>query len=200
MNEVERKAAIDPLINKIVSIFAVRVTDSRLRDDLKKQYMDGLDKAEMQFNVNFYPDLDRLQSLETYTFDLVKGMNADIAEKLRGELQRGLLNFENVSELKKRVKKVMDISIERARTIARTEMNRASNTGQLDGARQSNLKLMKRWDAHLDKRTSPVCNALDGQTIPLDSKFKWQGKVYDAPPAHPNCRSTLLYIEEGLKE
>ena len=29
----------------------------------------------------------------------------------------------------------------------------------------------------------------------LDEKFKYQGKEFDAPPAHPNCRSTLRFIQ-----
>ena len=75
-------------------------------------------------------------------------------------------------------------------------MSRAQNMGHIDGARQSNLKLKKRWDAHLDNRTSEVCNHLDGQTIGLDEKFKHNGQEFDIPPAHPNCRSTLIFVED----
>jgi len=117
-----------------------------------------------------------------------------MADKLRSELQRGLMNLESVDKLKERVQKVMDVSAERARMIARTEANRAENMGHIDGARQSDVKLMKKWDAHLDNRTSAVCNDLDGKIIPLDKKFKWNGQEFDAPPAHPNCRSTLLFV------
>ncbi len=200
MNETRLKAEIDPLVNKIVGTMRVDMSSEELKLYLKKNYLIGLDKAEVQFGVNFYPSLDRVNMLEKMTFDNIQGMNEDLGNKLRQELQRGLLNFENVSSLKKRVKKVMDVGIERARMIARTEMNRASNMGHIDGARQSELKLVKRWDAHLDNRTSAICNALDGTTIPLDSKFKYEGKEWDSPPSHPNCRSVLIFVEEGIEK
>jgi len=90
----------------------------------------------------------------------------------------------------------MDVGVDRARAIARTEINRAENMGHIDGARQSGLKLMKQWDAHLDKRTSQVCKDLNGKKIPMNDKFKWRGQEFDAPPAHVNCRSVLIFIQE----
>jgi SPP1 gp7 family putative phage head morphogenesis protein len=90
----------------------------------------------------------------------------------------------------------MEMTVDRARMIARTEMNRAANMGHIDGARESGLNLKKRWDAHLDNRTSPVCRALDGKTVGIDEKFVHNGEEFDAPPAHPNCRSTLIFIQE----
>lgn len=199
MNDNKLKAEIDPLIRKIVSKLSIEPSSVEISEQMKDAYQEGMDKAEVQFGVNFYPNLERVDVLEEMTFENIKGMNEDLANKLRQELQRGMLNFESVSKLKKRVKKVMDIGIERARMIARTEFNRASNMGHIDGARQSNLKLMKRWDAHLDNRTSAICNALDGKTIPLDKKFKYEGKEWDSPPSHPNCRSVLIFVEEGIE-
>lgn len=196
----ERLKANNDLVERIVKMYSLSMEDIKLHEHVKQEYLTGLDKAEIQFGINFYPNSDRLLSLEKMTFDNIKGLEEDVANKLRSELQRGLLNLENVSELKKRVKKVMDISVERARMIARTEMNRASNMGHIDGARQSGLKLLKRWDAHLDNRTSPICNALNGVTIAMDDKFKYDGKVFDSPPGHVNCRSTLVFVEEGIEE
>ena len=71
------------------------------------------------------------------------------------------MNLGSVPQMMKRIKKVKDISIDRAKMIARTELNRAENIGNLDGARQSGLNLVKEWSAHIDARTSQVCRDLN---------------------------------------
>jgi len=194
--DIETKNILTDLINKFLSIFNVTIIADTVQKEIVKEYDKGLEAAEINFQMNFSRNTERLDFLEKYTFDNIKGMNDDIADKLRGELQRAFMNLESIDKIKDRVKKVMDVSVDRARMIARTEMNRAENMGHIDGARQSGLKLMKQWDAHLDKRTSPICRSLNGKKIPMDSKFKYQGQDFDSPPAHPNCRSTLIFVQE----
>lgn len=193
----ETKGMIEDLINKFVKLLNLNELSDLVINNVRKHYDMGLEEAEVKFQMNFMESPTRLQTLEKYTFENIKGMNEDIADKLRQELQRGMMNLESTSKIQERVEKVMDVGRDRARMIARTEMNRAENMGHIDGARQSGLKLMKRWDSHLDKRTSAVCRDLDGVTIPLDAKFRWKGQEFDAPPAHPNCRSTVIFIQEG---
>ncbi len=192
----ETKSIITDLINKFVKMLNINSLTSTVFDELKKGYDKGILEAEDQFNLNFTRDTERLEFLQKYSFDNIVGMNNDIAEKLRGELQRAFMNLESIDKIKARVVKVMDVAEDRARAIARTEMNRAQNMGHLDSARQSGLKLVKRWDAHLDKRTSEVCSFLDGKEVPMDAKFKWKDKEFDSPPAHVNCRSTLIFIQK----
>jgi SPP1 gp7 family putative phage head morphogenesis protein len=192
----ELKGMLEDLINKFLNIFNVNIVSDKVNVAIENSYHKGIEKAEIQFEMNFFDNTRRLDFLKKYSFDNIKGMNEDIAEKLRKELSIGLMNLESINKLKDRVQKVMDVSVERAKMIARTESNRAENMGHVDGARQSGLKLMKRWDAHLDKRTSAVCSALDGKTIPLDQKFHYKDQEFDAPPAHPNCRSTVIFIQE----
>jgi len=194
-DDVELKGVIEDLISKFMSFLKVTVFGQTVNDVISEAYGKGMDEAEKQFQINFIPDGQKVDFLEKYTFDNIKGMNDEIAEKLRKELSQALLNGENITSIKNRVKDVMGIAEDRARMIARTEYVRAQNQGSLDGAKQSGLKLMKKWDAHLDSRTSTVCKDLDGVTIPLDDKFHWKGKIFDAPPAHPNCRSVLQYIQ-----
>jgi len=195
-SDVEVKNILQDLINKFVNLLSTGSFGEVVRKTINDNYAKGMDQSENQFNMNFFQDSEKIQFLEKYTFDNIKGMNDELAEKLRKELSQGLFNMESVSKLQKRVSKVMDVGIERAKMIAVTEANRAENMGSLDGARQSGLKLMKQWDAHLDKKTSPVCAALNGKTIPLDDKFVYKGQEFEAPPAHPNCRSTLVYVHK----
>jgi len=79
--------------------------------------------------------------------------------------------------------------------IARTEANRALNMGHIDSARQSGLKLHKEWVAAIDDRTSAICKDLNGKRLPLSEKFMYKGQPYDAPPAHPSCRSRLIFVQ-----
>ncbi|MCK5612100.1 minor capsid protein [Candidatus Pacearchaeota archaeon] len=192
----ETKNIVQDLINKFVSFLNINLIPDVLKRDTIKYYNQGLDSVGLELDMNFTRDPDRIQAIESYVFDNIKGMNDEIAEKLRKELSQSLMNLESVDQMKERVVKVMDIAVDRATMIARTEMNRAENMGSLDAARQSGLTLMKEWDAHLDSRTSPVCRALDKKKIPLNEKFNYQGKEFDSPPAHPNCRSVLIYTQE----
>jgi hypothetical protein len=85
----------------------------------------------------------------------------------------------------------------RSRMIARTEIMRASNQGQLyamtkavnDGL-VSPASAGKMWmTGPID--VCPVCEGLQGQVIPLNESFALVG---DAPPAHPNCRCIISLI------
>jgi len=196
MDDVVLKSVVSDLVNKFGSLLNVGLFSGLISKVLGERYREGLDAAELRFDMNFSENPLKLGFLEKYTFENIRGMNEEIADKLRKELSVGLLNNESVSRLKERVMNVMGVMEDRARMIARTEANRALNAGHLDGARQSGLDVWKRWDAHLDKRTSPVCRALNGRTVPLDEKFKFGGEEFDHPPAHPNCRSTLVFVQK----
>ena len=200
MIETELKNVLNDMINKFVQVLNVGLFVDDVANGLKKEYDKGLMDAESQFNMNFVRDENRLQLLQKFAIGNVKDLNTSIADSLRKEITQGIINLESVNELQKRVQKVFDVSIERARTIARTETVRAQNMGHIDAARQTGLKLYKKWDAHLDSRTSKVCAYLDGKEIPIDDKFKWEDKEFDAPPAHPNCRSTLLFIQKKMED
>ena len=196
MIDSELKNILKDLVNKFIKVLNVGLLTDEVFVEIKRGYDKGLLDAEKQFNINFVRNEQRLQTLQKYVFDNIKDMNEDIAGKLRQVISRGIINLDDSKKIANDVQKVMDTSIERARMIARTEMVRAQNMGHIDAARQTGLKLMKKWDAHLDKRTSPICRALDGKEVPMDSKFVYQGQEFDAPPAHPNCRSTLLFIQK----
>jgi SPP1 gp7 family putative phage head morphogenesis protein len=197
MKDIELKSLIDDLINRFMKLLNLSPISLSVSKVITENYLKGLERAELELNMNFIKDEERLNLLKNYTFDNIKGMNDEIAEKLRKELSQGLMNLESVTKLKERVKKVMNVSEERARLIATTEAHRAEVTGSMDAARQSGLKLMKQWDAHLDKRVCKFCEALDGQTIPLDKKFNHNGVYLDSPADnHPRCRCVVKFIQK----
>jgi SPP1 gp7 family putative phage head morphogenesis protein len=85
----------------------------------------------------------------------------------------------------------------RAETIARTEVQRASNQGQIEAWDQATDEGLltgtetKEWIVTPDDRLCPICEPLDGQNVPMDGTFDADGAQVDGPPAHPNCRCTL---------
>ena len=91
----------------------------------------------------------------------------------------------------------------RVETIARTETKDAQSRGQADAWRIAEEEgympkgTKRKWVA-LDhsKRLSDICEELDGQTVAMDEPFfsKVLGEEIDRPPAHPNCRSTLVLV------
>lgn len=171
------------------------VTREAVKSQIIKFFDKGMDKAEINFNLNFVRNPIKINFLTDYTFDLITGMTDEIAADLKLELKRAILNAESITKIKERVEKVMDVAETRAIKIARTELNRAMNEGHNEGARQTGLKLKKEWHAHIDARTSKICRALDGQQVQLNDKFKYKDMEFLLPPAHPNCRSRVIYIQ-----
>lgn len=93
----------------------------------------------------------------------------------------------------------------RAWRMARTEMSFAYNNTRTQNVQECVNQgwmghTVKQWSAGLDDRTCKYCKALDGTQAELDELFNFKTKlprdVRKTPPAHPNCRCTLLYIEK----
>lgn len=76
-------------------------------------------------------------------------------------------------------------------TIARTETNMADNNINLSSFKASGVKF-KRWLTAQDDKVSDMCNENQSQgAIGIDEEFI-NGGI--APPAHPNCRCTILAV------
>lgn len=89
----------------------------------------------------------------------------------------------------------------RAETIARTEIaytyegatNRLIDEGlsKLGGDKQASTK---RWLTAPDEMVCEICGAMDGKAVSFEGTFELPtGEEVEGPPAHPNCRCTLLY-------
>lgn len=88
----------------------------------------------------------------------------------------------------------------RARTIARTEIMDALNTGQALAWRQAQAAGYLDASARKEWITVPVhccdaCSAMDGQTVSITADFP-DGD----PPLHPNCRCTIGLAAMAARE
>jgi HK97 family phage portal protein len=94
----------------------------------------------------------------------------------------------------------------RAETIARTEVQTASNQASLRAAEATGIpNLRKEWIFTADKRTRPQHQLSGGEAVvELDGKFSVGGEALEAPgdPAGSpgniiNCRCTVAFLSEG---
>jgi len=157
-------------------------------------------------NRGFHMTDDFTKRLEERTETLVNRFREHAKEVVAATLnplrEQGL----GAGEIKKALQAVMPRA--RAATIARNETVYAFRAGTLENARYLGdkyaLRLKKIWRCHHDSRTCPICEAMDGQTVELDSAFpdgadgadgirysfeqnSWNddGQI---PSAHVNCR------------
>lgn len=84
---------------------------------------------------------------------------------------------------------MLAISKRRASRIVRTAVNHTAARARV-ALIEANADVYSRyeWIATLDQRTSDICRDLNGK------KYK-AGSGGPLPPAHPNCRSTILPVE-----
>lgn len=202
----ECKSLIQSIIDKFSKFLRLDFFRGRVDDFVQQEYNKGLEVAGVQFGMNFVPVDTDVSFLKQYVFDnLQKNVDA-VGDELRGELSRGILNKESVSELRQRVKSVFkdDKYSNRLKAVLRTEGQRANNMAAFNGAQQSDLDLLKWVDVVLDGRTSDICRSEHSKygskdkAIPLSDEFvvSVKNKTYSAlyPPFHPNCRSVVRFV------
>jgi len=156
----------------------------------------GHDSVEKDLGVNIAHNKAFRNLVSDQSFNKVKGLSDDLATKLREDLLKGWQAGEGITELKKRVKTVWgnkNITDARAETIARTESVFAYNGARMEGAKNSGLPVIKRWNATFDSRTGSDSKFLDGQVRRLNDPFddRVNGQAVQHPPNRPNCRCRL---------
>lgn len=132
-------------------------------------------------------------------------MDTKTRKMFADEMRRSVFLGEGVGKMVQRIRGtrarnfrdgIMDISRRNAEALARTSVQAVMNAARFDAARR-NSKIVKgvQWLSTLDLRTSHICQGLsnlqwDLEGNPIGHSHSWPG----APPAHWNCRSTLLPV------
>lgn len=117
---------------------------------------------------------------------LVKAM----ATILPQSFSRGL----NVNKLGDMLAKELNVSQNRGRTLARTEINNICNQADLAVYKAAGIEKYQ-FVATLDLRTSEICRSMDN-TVHEVSQAR---TGINFPPLHPNCRSTTVAYHEDLQ-
>ena len=218
---LEYSKAEDPTLTIDILLFDLSEANEELgallRDFSKGVMRDSgqrvLDSLGMDLNFNLDTS-DVVDFLNHYPFKFADEINRTTLQALRTQLIDGIKNGETVEEIRERVQRVFDGSVRgtipRARMIARTEVNRASNMAQLSGMKQSGVVKKKMWLSARDSkvRTEPFSHvAADGEVVGIDEKFMRTGEPLIAPhdPAGSpgntiNCRCTILSVIEEFPE
>jgi len=205
-----QKSYIDIHERAIEEIDSPEALERAVRENLSEVIRLAEESASEHLGIPLRRNKEAQEFLQTYTFDLIKGMRDEIVGDLRAELQRGLMNGEGTGELKERVRSAFKTKEYRARMIANTEVTRANNYGRLQAYNRSGREIYKYIQIVDDHRTSEVSYAMDRKygdpkrAIPIRQEFSvWvHGKKYhgQAPPFMPNDRDTVIFITEEEKK
>ena len=165
-----------------------------LREVIKTQGRDTLNFLGLALDFDITQE-NVIKYLSEEAGGLIKGINEFTLKKLRGELAEGVKEEEGIDDLKSRVSGVFgESALKRAEKIARTEVLRASNFATDEAYKQSGIVKGKEWLTALDERVCPICEPLDGKKTSKKGLFSTSVGEVPYPPAHPNCRCTLIPV------
>jgi SPP1 gp7 family putative phage head morphogenesis protein len=132
----------------------------------------------------------------------------EIILNTRQQITQGIIQGESIDKMGRRIKGLYDGDASKAVLIARTETNRARNTGKQESyntASDLGVKFKKVWVATLDDRTRDEHAELDGQYANEDGIFEVAGYSaefpgdFGDPEMDCNCRCTTRTEFEGLE-
>lgn len=115
-----------------------------------------------------------------------------IAKMLKKEINDFLNGKTDVNSISKNIKYRFDVNYNISDRLVRTEIAKVQCEANEVWAKEHNIK-KQMFCATLDRKTSKICQSLDGKIYDFDDKNK---KI---PPLHPNCRSCLIDIVDGWK-
>lgn len=121
-------------------------------------------------------------------------------KKLNRSVTQGIIQGESLDQISKRLSnKLVSDNENKMKTFARTAMTGAQNSGRLysmEEASKMGIEVYKQWMATLDSHTRDSHADVDGETVPLDSKFsnglEYPGEPGGAPAEVYNCRCTMV--------
>lgn len=218
-----KKRAVDPMYKQLQLIVSDQQWDIDLSNQLQPLYNALMTKQLVdtfaQLN-DFTPPAD-VPSIAEFARRragrIAKDINDETQKQIMLSIAEGLDKGESRNQLRVRVEQVFgDAASYRAERIARTESVRAAGEADLLGWRDSNIVVGKQWHTAIGD-ACPFCTALNGKVLELDAAFVDMGETqsvqtigedgkvqthkrtekYEAkqcPPAHPNCRCTMLPI------
>lgn len=111
-----------------------------------------------------------------------------LAKELKRTITQGLIKGESFDKMAKRITEGVESGYKKALRVARTETSYVLSESTFKGYKESRVVEQYEYVAVLDKKTSKVCQDLDGEIVDLDKR-----KVgVNTNPMHPNCRSTTV--------
>lgn len=136
--------------------------------------------------------------LQTWVQDYTRSQR----ERLTGAVRMAVVEGQTVDQTVRRIigtksqgykDGIIDTSRRGAEALARTAINHTVTMARQETFNQ-NESILKgvQWKATLDGRTSEICRSRDGRVYEVTSGPR--------PPAHPNCRSTMVPVTKSWRE
>lgn len=120
------------------------------------------------------------------------GMLTATYNRVRDAIRLGVVEGKPTQGIVAQVRRVLEVDRRGAVAIARTLVNGVSTAArQVTLDQNGSLFSGVQWVSTLDARTTPICQSRDGKVFPLDSGPR--------PPAHINCRSTIVPVVKGAR-
>lgn len=136
----------------------------------------------------------RVDALASRVFTELEGITDDMSLRVTRALTDGLVQGLNPRDVARELVDTVDgISLDRALTMARTEIIRAHAEGQLDSMEEQGLEevgVMVEWSTSHDSAVCPKCAALEGVVMKIEEA---RGLI----PRHPNCRCAMIPANVG---
>lgn len=153
----------------------------------------------------------QLRDLYQRTYSNLSGVSKEMAQAVREELTQGLAEGINPKEMANRLTdEVRKLERSRLETIARTEVINSHTEATLDRYERAGAGTVMHgeWADADDSRVCPICSFLDGNEYaigefrtgtftfePGDDDPDYLAGTYPIrPPAHPNCRCSILPV------
>lgn len=127
---------------------------------------------------------------ENYS-DRVWKNKALLERSLDKHVVQGIIKGEDFGKMVNQVAHEMNVGYHSAQRLVRTEANRIYNQASMDSYAEGGIEEYQIL-ATLDRKTSKICREQDGKRYPVkDAKVG-----VNAPPFHPNCRTTTIPVVE----
>jgi SPP1 gp7 family putative phage head morphogenesis protein len=144
------------------------------------------DSINAQFNLPFHAE--KVASIYTRVYRDLEGITEYMDLKISRTLAEGLATGLSPLEMARELADEVDMSIGRARTLARTEVIRAHHMGNIATYEQAGIEgvtVQAEWLATDDDKVCEFCEDMNGKVFTLE-------EIAPMIPAHPNCRCVAI--------
>ncbi len=192
LSAMPKKSFVEQIFNKEREAqLAATVMFPALKEVMEQEGQEVAGRFDAPFT--FTSEMDHWLKERAETFS--KQINDTTYEQLSSELSAGVEAGEDYSQMADRISdKYGEISVGRAKTIARTEAHGAQQKANFEGYKQVGVPT-KIWVAVMDTETRDTHAGIDGDEVPFDRPFD-NGLMFPGDPNGPasetvNCRCTI---------
>lgn len=178
----------DTVEEALIEAFKKMITDKILNDDeaqikslqesISEWELPIIEKVAQEILILLDPDKE-MKDLSKAVIQWLKDHVIKFAQEVQETTHKAVIDAlttafkkgKGIEEMANLMEGLFDFSRERAKMVARTEVIAACNAGTLEGYRQSEVVVGKRWVAVMDSRTRGTHRKANGQVKKLDEPF-----------------------------